>query len=188
MSIPHRWCKRRVNPRVRRERRAGLIPHGVTAPIASRAVDHSNPFVFIETETGQITADHHITVRMGDYEQHIGLVAGVRSKQWRPPRILRPLRTSRTDLSMTGRPFTPDDENGPLTHTPQHRVTNVREWPTRSVRNGPLFDIRGSVLAVNARQVAQNQQPHFLSNRERIERSMQMQPLPHGRGSVSGIC
>jgi hypothetical protein len=47
---------------------------------------------------------------------------------------------------MTGRPFTPNDENGPLTHPPQHRATNVREWPTRSVRKGPLFDIRGSDL------------------------------------------
>ena len=51
-------------------------------------------------------------------------------------------------------------------------ATNVREWPPRSVSNGPLCDIRGSVLAVNSRQVAQNQHPHFLSNRERRERSM----------------
>ena len=26
-------------------------------------------------------------------------------------------------------------------------ATNVREWPTRTVRKGPLFDIRGSVLS-----------------------------------------
>jgi len=46
---------------------------------------------------------------------------------------------------MTGRSFTPNDENSPLAHPPKHRTANDRE------------------------------------------RSMQMQPLPHGRGSVSGI-
>ena len=54
---------------------------------------------------------------------------------------------SGTDFSVTGTPFTPNDESGPLARTPQQRATNVREWPTRSVREGPLFDIRGSVLS-----------------------------------------
>ena len=52
------------------------------------------------------------------------------------------------DFFMTGRPFTPNDENWPLAPPPKHRATNVREWPICSVRKGPLFDIRGSVLAV----------------------------------------
>jgi hypothetical protein len=40
------------------------------------------------------------------------------------------------------------------------------------VRKGPLFDIRGSLLAVISRTVPPNQHPHFLSNCERRERSM----------------
>jgi hypothetical protein len=36
----------------------------------------------------------------------------------------------------------------------QHRAANVRERPTDAFRKGPLFDIRGSVLAVGKRAPA----------------------------------
>ena len=71
------------------------------------------------------------------------------------PQGMRMVRLSlRNDLFMTGRPFTPNDEKGPLAHPPQHRATNVREWPTCSVRKGPLFGLRGSVLVVISRTSA----------------------------------
>jgi hypothetical protein len=59
-----------------------------------------------------------------------------------------------TDLSMTGRPVTPNDENGPL--VPQHRTANEERGQCQRAVDGPMaaLSIRGSVLAAAARASA----------------------------------